>query len=139
MAADTLNVWFDGVQVVTNLAVALSTSTAVTSDGMGYVGFAGRTGGLSAANDVTSWTLSTTGTTPTVPLAITAYSLNAATGQGSLTWASNAGKTYQITSSTDMTAFTTIVAGSIASGGTTTTKTFTFTPGTKGFFRVEQL
>lgn len=137
-AAGTLNVWFDGVQVITNLAVNLTTINAVNADGNAFVGFASRSGGYSQNADITSWSL-TTGTAPAAPLAITAYTINPATGQGSLTWTSTSGKTYRITGSGDLLSFPTELATGIPATGAVTTSPFTFTAGTKGFFRVEEV
>jgi hypothetical protein len=133
-----LNVYMNDVQVLTDFAVDLAATGALDAGNKGYVGFTGRTGGLYEAHDVTSWVLSTSpGVEPTNPLAITSYTINAAAGTGTLNWSSNTGKTYRITSSSDLATWTSLKTA-IASGGATTSSNFTFTPGTKGFFRVEQ-
>jgi hypothetical protein len=126
------------VHILTDYAVDLSALGAVDSAGTGYVGFSSRTGSAFEAHDVTAWTLTpgAPGVT-TGPLAITSYTVNAAAGTGTLNWSSATGKTYRITGSSDLISWSPLKTA-IASGGTTTSSTFTFTPGTKGFFRVEQ-
>ncbi|MDB6080025.1 MAG: gdhB 2, partial [Akkermansiaceae bacterium] len=134
-----LNIYVNSVQVLTNYPINLSTLGAVDASGKGYVGFSARTGGIFEAHDVTAWSLTPGAPVSTGnPLAITASSINAATGALSLTWTSNAAKTYRITASTDLTTWTTVLKSGIASGGSTTTSATTFTPGAKGFFRVEE-
>jgi hypothetical protein len=125
------------VHILTDYAVDLSALGAVDSNGKGYVGFSSRTGSAFEAHDVTAWTLTTGVPVTTGPLAITSYTINAAAGTGTLNWSSAAGKTYRITSSSDLTSWTSLKTA-IASGGATTSSTFTFTPGAKGFFRIEQ-
>jgi hypothetical protein len=136
-AFNLLNVWFDDVKIVTDLEVDLTSIGAANAEGKSWVGFGSRTGGYSQNNDITSWSLAST--IPVAPFRIISSTLNAATGQGSLTWLSEPDKTYRITASSDLASFPTVLATGIASEGAQTTRAFTFTPGTKGFFRVEEI
>ncbi len=132
----SLNVWFDGVQIVTNLAVDLTAIGAANAEGKSWVGFGSRTGGYSQNNDITRWTLAST--IPVPPFRITSSAIDPATGQGSLTWLSEPGKTYRITGSLDLASFPLEFATGIPSEGTETTAGFSFPPGTKNFFRIEE-
>jgi hypothetical protein len=136
-SAGLLNVWFDGVQVIAGLAVDLSAAGAVDANGDAFAGFTSRTGGYYQSSDITSWQL-TTGAS-VAPLAITASSFNPATGQGSLTWTSAAGKSYRIVGSPDLVTFPSVIKSGIASAGAQTTATFNFIPAPRGFFRVEEM
>lgn len=131
-----LTVWFDGVQIITDLAIDLAAIGAVNSEGKAFVGFGARTGGLSHATDITSWVLTTP--EPAIDFRVTAWQIDPASGQGSLTWNSAPGQTYRITGSTDLNGFPLILASGIASGGQETTAPFTFTPTGRFFVRIEQ-
>jgi hypothetical protein len=72
---------------------------------------------------------------------ITSASINPAAGTGSLTFSSEAGASYAIFGSANLAAWTEVVTN-IASGGTTTTKTFTdpgLTGATRRFYQVKKL
>ncbi|WP_193214517.1 lectin-like domain-containing protein [Luteolibacter marinus] len=132
----SLDVWFDGVQVISNLNIDLSLAGAVNPEGMAFVGFAARTGGFSQNNDVTRWHL-TTGA-PQPPLEISSYSFDVGTGQGTLTWSSEPGKSYRITRSVDLISFPFLVQEGIPSAGTETSYGFSFPAAPASFFRVEE-
>ncbi len=133
-----LDIWFDGVLVVDSLAVDLGAIGAVDEDGEAYVGFTGRTGGQFAAHDITSWFL-----TEGAPaggggeLMLTDWSFDFASDQLTLTWASEAGKTYRVTTSDTFSSWAPVQSG-IPSGGASTSVAVGFTQGTRAFFRVEE-
>ena len=93
--------------------IDLAAIGAVNSEGKAFVGFGARTGGLSHATDITSWVLTTP--EPAIDFRVTAWQIDPASGQGSLTWNSAPGKTYRITGSTDLNGFPLILASGIAS------------------------
>lgn len=137
-----LNVWIDNIQILTNLSVDLAAIGAYNAEGKSWVGFGSRTGGYSQYNDITSWSLTSDTIVPSLPLEITGYLFNLTTGQGSLVWKSAPGKTYRITTgspSLNLSSWPDVLSTGIPSGGTETSANFSFTPGIKGFFRVEEV
>ncbi|MDB6079255.1 MAG: symbB [Akkermansiaceae bacterium] len=132
----SLTISVDNVVVVDQLNVDLASLGAVDASGSAYVGFSASTGGLSEAHDITAWTL-TSGSAVTPDLKIVSSSFDLKTGQATLVWQSAAGKTYRITSSTDLSTWSEVVAGIAGSPGQTSS-TFSFAAAGKRFFRVEQ-
>ncbi|MBK1881861.1 discoidin domain-containing protein [Luteolibacter pohnpeiensis] len=133
-----LDVYIDGIQVVTDLNITLEACGAV-SDGKAWVGFTARTGGVAESHDVTSWTLTTGEPTETsVDLALLSHVIDLSTNQITLTWASSTGTTYRITTSTDLEDWSTILAQDIPGVATQTSTTVSFTPTVRRFFRVEE-
>lgn len=135
-----LDVYVNGVLVIDSLSVDLGVAGALDGQGMAYVGFSGRSGGAYESHDVTIWSLVTGPPAgASAPLAVTAYSINPATGALSLTWRSTVGKSYRITGSSNLAAWSTsLKAGIAAAAGSSTTATTTFVPGAVKFFRVEE-
>jgi hypothetical protein len=133
-----LSVYFEDVLVVDHLAVDLATLGAVDGDGTALVGFAARTGGISETHDITSWVLTTGSSTQAPPLKIVSSSFNFTTSEVTLTWQSSAAKTYRITTSSDLSNWSTVLKSGIAGVAGQTTSTTTFVKGTKQFFRVEE-
>lgn len=138
-APGDLDVYVDGVLALDSVNVNLGDIGAIDSEGTSYVGFVARTGGWDQASDITDWTMSAiAGPGPAAPLKLSSSTINAATGAASFTWFSTAGKEYRITASTDLVSFPTILLQDIPSDGATTTRSVTFTPATKMFFRIEE-
>ncbi|QJE94676.1 lectin-like domain-containing protein [Luteolibacter luteus] len=134
-----LDVYVDGVLALDSLDVDLGDIGAIDSEGTSYVGFVARTGGWDQASDITDWTMSATaGPGPAAPLTLASSAINPLTGNASFTWLSTAGKEYRITASTDLITFPTILMQDIPSEGVMTSRSVTFTPGTKLFFRIEE-
>lgn len=132
-----LDVYVNEIPVVSNLSVNLSTIGAVDAGGKGYVGFSARNGGFYENHDVTRWVL--TEGAPAGPLILKNWAINLATQQLQLTWYSVPTKTYKVTSSTDLAAWTTVLGSGIpGAAGTETSTTVSFVAGLKGFFRVEE-
>ena len=77
------------------------------------------------------------GTAPSAEFSIGSVSRNAATGAITLGWSSEPGKTYIIQHSLNLAGWTDL-PGTIPSGGTTTTATFTPPPGPIRYFRVKR-
>ncbi|MBK1884304.1 discoidin domain-containing protein [Luteolibacter pohnpeiensis] len=137
-APGDLDIYIDGIQVVSDLNVTLEECSAV-SDGMSWVGFSARSGSLSESHDVTSWTLTTGEPTETsADLALVSHAINLSTNQVTLTWTSSTGTNYRITSSTDLEDWSTILLQDIPGEAAQTSSTVSFTPGTRQFFRVEK-
>jgi len=133
-----LSVYIDSVLVLDSFAISLTDAGAVDAKGRSYVGFNARTGGLSEIHDITAWSMTTTGATATVPLAVTSYSFNTSASTLALTWSSTIGKSYRITQSTDMVNWTTVPGSSTVAATTTSSNTtVTYTPAGAGYFRVE--
>ena len=139
-----LDVYFNNALVVDSLDVDLAAIGAVDGSGTGYVGFAGRSGGLFEAHDVTSWFL-TEGPPPVAPatpgaFGIIDFSFDFAADTMDITWGSNDLKSYRITTSTDGLDWTTqlgpIIPG--AAGLTQTSTTVPFTEDSVRLFRVEE-
>lgn len=134
-----LDVYVDGILALDSLNVNLGDIGAIDGAGSSYVGFVARTGGLDQASDITDWTMSATaGPGPTAPLKLASSVINPLTGTADFSWFSTAGKEYRITASTDLVTWPAILSQDIPATGTLTTKSVTFTPGTKVFFRVEE-
>lgn len=133
-APGDLDVYIDGVQVITDFNVDLAALGAVDGAGTAYLGFVGRTGGLEQAHDVTRWTLASA----TAPLTLATSSIDAQAGTASFSWVSKTGLFYRITASPDLADWTTVLKQNIPSAGAMTTDSVTFTPGTKLFFRIEE-
>ncbi|GAA5483251.1 discoidin domain-containing protein [Haloferula sargassicola] len=134
-----LNVYMDGIAVVTGLAITLEDCGAVHSDGKSWMGFAARTGGLAESHDVTRWVV--TEGPPTISgggLQLLDYSINFATSEITLVWRSDASTTYRIASSPDLQDWSTRLEEGIAGVAGQTSRTVAFTPGTKLFIRVEE-
>jgi len=137
----TLDVFFEGVQVVSALEVDLAAGGAVDGDGKAYVGFSGRAGGVWQAHDVTSWHF--TEGAPVLPVGdfrILDFDFDFGTGMLSVTFRSSEERSYRITSSSDLGSFTTELGTGIpgAAGMTQTTAEVPFTPATADFIRVEE-
>lgn len=138
-APGDLDVYVDGVQVLENVPVTLGQIGAVDAEGTAYVGFAARNGGLSQATDVTSWTLTgTPGSGASEPIKLLASSIDPEEGTATFTWSSTEGKTYRITSSTDLQNWSTVLSQGIPATGSSTSGNVEFTPAAKTFFRVEE-
>ncbi len=135
-APGDLDIWVDGVQVLTDYDVDLGEINAVDGSGTAYLGFVAGTGGLKQASDITSWTFTSAAVTP--PLKLVSSTINPQAGTGEISWESTTGKEYRITTSTDLLDWTTIIEQDIPATGTLTTEPFTFTPGIKAFFRIEE-
>jgi hypothetical protein len=141
-----LDVSIEGVPVFTDLDVNLGdVETAVLDeDGSAYVGFGGRTGGLGENHDVLSWTFSTDVEIVDPPvggdLEIASYSFDfsAQPAQLTLTFVSEAGVSYDVTSSGGLETFTPLQSGILGEEGTTTV-TVDLPADTGGFFRVEEV
>ncbi|MDB6080097.1 MAG: hypothetical protein JWO82_3844, partial [Akkermansiaceae bacterium] len=135
-----LDIYVNGVLVIDSLAVDLGVIGAIDGQGTAYTGFTSRSGGAYESHDVTKWSLvSGPPASAATPLKITAYSIAPATGALSMTWNSTTGKTYRITASADLAAWTTsLKTGIAAAAGGTTTATTTFVPGAVKFFRIEE-
>lgn len=133
-----LDVYFNDVLIIDSVNVDLASIGAIDASGKGYTGFAARTGGAFEAHDITRWVL--TEGAPPAPLVIKSSSFNFATDQLTLTWSSSDARTYKITSSTDLSDWTTVLASGIpgAAGLDETSSTVSFTEGTRTFFRVEE-
>jgi fibronectin type 3 domain-containing protein len=96
-----------------------------------YVGFTAGTGGLTAVQDILTWTF-----TPAVPTVPTSLAASVVSGtQISLAWQNNVGDAanYKIERSTDGTTFTQV---GLASGSATSFLDTALTPGTQYFYRV---
>ena len=130
-----LDILFNGTTVVNSLNVDLGTIGAVDATGKGFVGFAARTGGFFEAHDVARWILKEG--PPTFPLVLLSHSFNFGSNQLTQTWESTTGKTYRITTSPDLMSWTPVLTAIPGAAGQTS-RTISFTPGTKAFFRVEQ-
>ncbi|BCX47967.1 alpha-1,2-mannosidase [Haloferula helveola] len=98
-----LDVSFDGVTIVEDLDVDLSTIGAVNGTGTAFVGFGSRTGGVSENHDITSWVL-TEGPPPVeLELLDFVFDFDATPNPTvTLTWASDPTLTYAIQSSSDL-------------------------------------
>lgn len=134
----TLYVMFNGVPVLEGVEVNLTSAGATDENGLSYVGFSGRTGGLFEAHDVTRWfyvpgepappfrelsSVITPGNPPSV----------------NLQWTSGGQHTYRIAWSTDMINWTNQIQGNIAPSGTgVNTANVNFPPGDRVFIRVEE-
>ena len=73
-----------------------------------------------------------------IALVIKSSSFNFTTDQLSLTWTSQATRTYKVTTSPDLFNWSTVLQSGIAGQAGETSTTVGFTQGTKAFFRVEQ-
>ncbi|MDB6076768.1 MAG: Por secretion system C-terminal sorting protein, partial [Akkermansiaceae bacterium] len=133
----SLSISMEGILIVDSLAVDLGALGALDSAGTAYVGFAARTGSSTEAHDITSWTLTQGAVVPMPELKLLASSINAVSGQVSLTWQSSAAKNYRITASQDLTFWTPLQSG-IAGLAGQTTATVTSAPASRMFFRVEE-
>lgn len=139
-----LSVYLDGTLVVDKFAVDLADPAVGAVDattGKGYVGFSARTGGLNEYHDILDWVLTPTSVVATNPLTITssAFTFGSPTSQLALTWTSNAGKTYQVTESSDLVTWSPVGSTIASAGSTTTSTTVNFTKTTKDFYRVEEV
>lgn len=133
-----LDIWVDGVQVLTDYVIDLSTIGAVDGSGTAFVGFVAGTGGLRQASDIVSWSLTSTAG-PAAPLALVSSSINAAAGTAAFTWTSTPGTQYRITSSTDLVDWSTIIEQNIEATSATTEESIVFPVGaSKRFFRIEE-
>jgi hypothetical protein len=132
-----LDITVDGVAVLTDFNVDIEDYGAVDSSGTAYVGFVARTGGWDQASDISKWIMTGTAGIVEAPLAVLSSSINPA-GTASLTWSSTPGVEYLIRSSTDLSTWSTPLKENIPATGSVTTDSFSFTPGTKMFFRVEE-
>ncbi len=134
-----LDIWVDGVQVITDLNIDIEDYGAVDSSGTAFVGFVARTGGWDQASDISSWSLTGTAGLVEAPLAVTASSIDPVAGTATFTWSSTDTVEYLIRSSTDLVNWSpTPLKENIPATGASTTDSVSFTPGTKMFFRVEE-
>ncbi|MDB6077950.1 MAG: hypothetical protein JWO82_1697 [Akkermansiaceae bacterium] len=150
----SLDVYFQGVKVINALAVDLSVIGATDSDGKAFLGLSATTAtyrnpkGVNSTrvfddqsqfSDVASWSFTAGLPVEVLPLVLISHSFDQAHSKLTLSWSSNAGKSYKVRTSADLVAWTTLAgAGSIASQGATTTTTVDFTSAAAGFFRVEE-
>ncbi len=132
-----LNIDLDGIRILSGLAVNLDALGAVDELGTAFVGFAARTVGSGEAHDITSWKL--TSGSSAGPLRLISSDIDTATGQVSLTWESVAGRHYRITTSVDLVDWSTVLVPDVTGQAGQTTTTASFTGGSKGFFRVEEI
>lgn len=79
---------------------------------------------------------------PSVPrpstLAMLSSQVDPSTGSATFTWSSTEGKTYRIAGSTDLAAWDLTLAEGVEATSASTTRTVSFTPGTRMFFRIEE-
>ncbi|WP_193213889.1 lectin-like domain-containing protein [Luteolibacter marinus] len=135
-AAGQLDVSVGGTPVITDLAVDLS--GVLDEEGKAYAGFSARTGGLSEYHDIVNWTLTPLTAAGDGPRLLN-HVLDLDAGTLELTWSSDAGTDYIVTTSPDLVSEWLPLTGTPVPGtaGQTTT-TVTIPAGTKGFFRVEE-
>ena len=135
-----LDVYVDGVLALDSVPVNLGDAGAIDGEGTSYVGFTASTGGWDQASDITNWTLAATaGPGPgSSPLKLASSAINRTAGTADFSWVSTPGTEYRITASPDLAGWTTILSQDIPATGNLTTKSVTFTPGAKLFFRVEE-
>ncbi len=134
-----LNVWFQGVQVIQDLAVDLAAIGAVDVNGEAFVGFMARTGGLSHNSDITEWFLTEGAPVAPATLVLLDFSFDFVADTVALTWSSDAEKTYRVTTSDDLIEWTGISgATGIQGQASSTTATVPLGAEAKAFFRVEE-
>jgi len=134
----SLNVFFNNVTVIKALDIDLLDIGAVDADGNAFVGFAARTGGDFESHDITRWFLNEG--PPRAALLLKNFGFNFAANELQLTWASEVGKSYRVTGSTDMANWPNLLKSGIpgASGAQETSTTVTLPEGPLGLFRVEE-
>lgn len=132
-----LDVYMDGIQVISNLNINLGTIGAMSGDGLAWAGFSARTGGLAETHDVTSWTLGPV-VAPGTALTLVSHSINVPAGTVALTWTSDTATSYRVTASDNLTTWTTVLEDNIAGAAGQTSRTVNFTAGARLFFRVEK-
>lgn len=102
-----LDVYIDGIAVIQNINVNLSTIGAADTNGASFFGFTARTGGFSQNNDVTNWRVRL-GDFSALPPFSTVKNLyryaqgSAVPGQVDMVWNARAGSSYRIRSSTNL-------------------------------------
>ena len=141
-----LTVKMEGVTILDRISVDLGPEGAAVLDenGKAYVGFTGRTGGLSQNGDILSWSLTTEGIVPPDPLpnplmlTDSSFDFSTTPATATLTWASTAGMLYDITTSATLAGWSPVMEN-VPATGTSTTVTIDLPEGTKGFFRVEEV
>lgn len=139
----SLSVSIGGVTIIDNLDVDLGPtgSSVLDEEGKAFVGFTAHTGGLSENHDIVSWSLTTENVTaPAGELEIVDFSFDfiSIPPTITLTWVSEAGMLYDVTSSTTLTNWSNILANDVVGTAGTTTTTVDLPAGTTGFFRVEE-
>jgi hypothetical protein len=134
----TVYVTINGYIVLEGVEVNMSLAEATDENGLSYVGFTGRTGGLFEAHDVTSWFL--VEGVPAPPF----RELSSVITPGNppsvnLQWTSGGQHTYRIASSTDMIDWSNEILGNIAPSGTgVNSANVNFPSGDRVFIRVEE-
>ncbi|GAA5484478.1 hypothetical protein Hsar01_03722 [Haloferula sargassicola] len=138
-----LTVTMEGATILDRVPVDLGAtgSAVLDSEGKAYVGFTGRTGGLSQNGDILNWYFTTEGIVPPANgLALTGYTFDMAATPATLTltWDSTTGMFYDVTSSTTLGDWSPVMED-IEATGSSTSVTIDLPGGPAGFFRVEEV
>lgn len=107
-----LDIYFDGIAIIQNLEVDLSEIGAVDSSGEAFVGFTARTGGNVQNNDITEWRMRYGDFSALPPFSLVKaqhrrdYSVNNTVGTPvfDIVWNAEAGMTYELQASPDLSA-----------------------------------
>ncbi|MCW1883273.1 hypothetical protein OKA04_00940 [Luteolibacter flavescens] len=150
-----LDVYFQGIKVINELAVDLGAIGAADEEGKSYIGFSATTAAFQNAvgeidpsrvftdltqfTDISRWSFTSGAPQVETPLTLVSHAFNLAESKVTLDWTSVAGKTYRVTTSDNLQTWVPVVgAETIPATGASTSVTVDIPAGAKNFFRVEE-